>query len=197
MKKSALVVAIVLSLVLWLLLFKFFFAFNRLWLSLAVIALSVVITYFVLKALTKRGEDSPSVLAQVIVPIVITVAAMFGASLGIQATCKETAQAIAQCGPARIAPDYDCLKKKIEWTIVAPTGTKIRIHDFKKIDQFGNETPDQPLELDPDEGVNTNVLEGKVKVDKDGYFKYSVTCTDSSGQKDTNDPMIEIPPRGR
>ncbi len=187
----SLIIALLISLVVWLLTFDLFFSFARLNISLVVAIAAGLIAFLILRLLTKPGESAPPLVWQFVVPVLMAAGILFATSQFTSPSCSSQAFPIIQCNRARVAPDEICVYKngKIEFqTTAVPVGVTVKIYDFKKKDLFG-ETPDQPLDQPDYTGANPNPIKAKVKGDKEGYFKYSISC----GGSDWSDPMIKVP----
>jgi len=189
----SLITALLISLVVWLLTFNFLFTYGRLPTSLVVAIAAGIIAFLILRLSTKPGE-SISLGYQIIVPLFIAGGVLFATSLITAPHCGTTALPVIQCGPARIAPNEICVYKNgtIDWdTNAVPLGVTVRIYDFKKKDLFG-ENPDQPLDKPEYTGMKGPPIHAKVKGNKEGYFKYTISC----GGSDWNDPGVDIPKGG-
>jgi hypothetical protein len=186
----SLIIAFLISLVVWILTFDLFFTYGRLQLSLVVAIAAAIIAFLILRLSTKPGE-SISLGYQIIVPLIIAGGALFATSIVTAVSCGNTALPVIQCGPARIAPNEICVYKNgtIDWdTNPVPLGVTVRIYDFKKKGLF-SETPDQPLDKREYTGVKGPPIHAQVKGNKEGYFKYTISC----GGSDWNDPGIDVP----
>jgi hypothetical protein len=188
----SLIIALLISLVVWLLTFDLFFSYARLPISLIVAIAAGLIAFVILRLLTKPGESAPPFVMQLIVPVLIAGGVLFATSQITAPSCGNTAMPVIQCGPARVAPDEVCVYKngKIEWdTTAIPDSVTVRIYDFKKKHIFGDD-PDQPLDYSAYTGTKaTSPIRAKVRGNKEGYFKYTISC----GGSDWKDPGIDVP----
>jgi hypothetical protein len=189
----SLIIALLISLVVWFLTFDLFFSYTRLPISLIVAIAAGIVAFLILRLLTKPGESAPALGYQIIVPVFIAVSVLFAVSQITAPSCGNIAKPVIQCGPARVAPDEVCVYKngKIEWdTNAIPDTVTVKIYDFKKKKILGPDKPDQPLDYSAYSGTKaTSPIKAKVRGDKDGYFKYTISC----GGSDWNDPGIDVP----
>lgn len=192
MKKiTSLIIALLISIVVWLLTFDLFFSYSRLNISLVVAIAAGIIAFLILRLLTKPQDTAPPLVWQFVIPILIAGGTLFVTSLITAPSCDNQAYPLIRCTRARVMPDEICVYKngKIEFrTTAVPPGVTVKIYDFKKKDLY-SETPDQPLDKPDYTGTNPHPIQARVKGDKEGYFKYSISCGDS----DWSDPIIKVP----
>ena len=182
------IIAVIGSLVIWALTFDFLFDYNRLALSIVIALVAGLIAALILRP---RPGFQPGILIQLIIPAVVVAGVLFVASYVVpKRSCPGPVQVTISCAPTPTAPDI-CINRggDIEW--IVPAGYTAKVHDFKKKYVFIYLKND-PLVSPPPEGNNQAPIQGKVRNDKDGKFKYSITCTQGTQSK-IIDPMIDIP----
>jgi hypothetical protein len=193
--KTSIVLAIVVSLIVWVLTFDSFFDSNRLVLSVVIALAAGLAVVAIIRAVT--GNNPPATGIQLIVVALAGVAILFAVSKLLPKQSCPPAPITLSCGPAAANPEKRCLDagSEVEWITsgIAPQFT-VQVHDFKKkrIWPFPPKK-ESPLVSDPPPGNSGSSIKGKVREDRHGKYKYSVTCTPQVGQPDTKDPMIEVP----
>lgn len=197
---KSIVIAVVTSLIVWAVSFHFLFSYYRLVPSL-IIALAVgLIAILLLRGfLSKPGLAEPSLGLQLIVTGIVVFGGLAIASQFLRSgACGMLAKPVIYCNKPNVIPDEICIDKHgaIEWdTSQVPAGTTVKLDNFMKLDIWGNK-PEKPVKCDDSdkcEGYKDKPIKAKVKYQAEGTFKYSLTCTDSNGNAEVKDPMIEVP----
>ena len=198
---KTIIIGVLVSILIWAVTFDYFFDSNREWLSVAIAVAIALIIVVLFRALIKPGAMPPSISIQLIVIALGTLVGLFAVSFLLPTrSCPGPIAITVSCEPAAATPDEICADpgSDIEWiTAGIPDGITAEIHDFKKKRKWPfPPKKESPLESDPPPGNNGKPITGKIKQDKKGEFKYSVTCTPEGGQPDTNDPVIDVPKGG-
>jgi hypothetical protein len=193
--KTSIVLAVVVSLIVWALTFDSFFDSNRFVLSIVIALASGLAVVAIIRALT--GNNPPSTGIQLIAVALAGAAILFVVSKLVPKQSCPPAPITLSCGPADANPQKRCLDagSEVEWITsgIAPQFT-VQVHDFKKERTWPwPPKKESPLVSDPPPGNSGASIKAKVRNDRHGKYKYSVTCTLQVGQPDTKDPMIEVP----
>ena len=194
--KLSIVLAIVISLVVWALTFDSFFDSSRLVLSVVIALAAGLVVVAIFKALTKPDSHPPSIGIQLIIVALAGVAALYALSKIVPTRSCPPEPITLSCEPADANPNKQCIDpgSDVEWiTSGIPNGFTVEVHDFKRKRWPLPPKKESPFVSDPPPGNNGPPIIGKLRQDRRGNYKYSVTCTKEGGQPDTKDPMIEIP----
>ena len=198
---KTIVLAIVVSLIVWALTFNSFFESNRGALSISVAVGIGILAGILIYALTK-GNLTAAYATMSILAIAFLSGVLLYALSGILTgrVCRPPTPTVQiDCQTEITVSDNEpCLNqgKMITWT-VKQKDYKFTIDEF----QWTIWTPfgripmgkDQPLNKASFPGSDQHPARGVARNDKDGVFKYRITCIPPDGDPWDKDPMIDIP----